>query len=229
MNPIEILRNARPVILPSMLQNDFTNIGSICDRLKQAGAAGLHLDVMDGTFVPNISYGIPIVSAFRQSSDLVLDCHLMIAEPEKYISQFAKAGADIVTVHLEATNHVADCIQEIRDAGAAVGLAVNPDTPIEKLEPYSQECDLILIMSVHAGFGGQSFIEDSLSRIAQARELPGDFLLEVDGGINTSTISNCAAAGIDLFVVGSALFGKEDYTAAIAELEGLAGATQENA
>lgn len=229
MKPTEILRDVRPVILPSMLQNDFTNLAALCTELEQAGARGLHLDVMDGTFVPNLSYGIPIVSAFRQSTDLVLDCHLMIAEPEKYVEQFAKAGADIITIHLEATENVEKCIETIRSVNADVGLAVNPDTPIEKLRPFSDQCDLILIMSVHAGFGGQSFIENSISRIKEARNLPGNFLLEVDGGINTSTITKCASAGSDLFVVGSALFGKDDYSAAIAELEELAGATRENA
>lgn len=222
MSSLDQLRCLRPAILPSMLQNDFSNIEAECEKLRDAGAQALHLDVMDGNFVPNISYGLPVVSAFRKSSDLFLDCHLMINHPEKYVSQFVEAGADLVTIHLEATDRVDQCIDLIRDAGAAVGLAVNPDTPIDSLGPYSSNCDLILIMSVHAGFGGQSFIENSIERIHEARQLKGDFILEVDGGINVSTINRCALAGVDWFVVGSAIFGKEDYSAAIDELSSLA-------
>ncbi|MEE2640135.1 MAG: ribulose-phosphate 3-epimerase [Planctomycetota bacterium] len=229
MNPVEKLRNARPVILPSMLQNDFSDIAGVCSRLQEAGVSGLHLDVMDGCFVPNISYGLPIVAAFRKSTDLVLDCHLMIERPEKYVRQFAEAGADLVTFHVEATDDPQRCVEEIRQAGASVGVALNPGTPLEAIEPLTRQCDLVLVMSVHAGFGGQSFIENSLQRLEQARQLEGDFLLEVDGGINGSTIQQCAAAGAELFVVGSAIFGQEDYAAAIAEMAELAGAKNENA
>lgn len=228
MSAIEKMRQARPAILPSMLQNDFSNIQSECEQLKQAGAEILHLDVMDGCFVPNLSYGLPIVSAFRKSTSLFLDCHLMIEQPEKYVQQFVEAGADLVTFHVEATQQVSRCIELLRESGAGVGLAVNPDTPIESLADYSAHCDLILVMSVHAGFGGQSFIEKSIERIAEARQLDGEFLLEVDGGINQSTIGQCAQAGVDWFVAGSAIFGKEDYAAAMSELL-RAAAIKENA
>lgn len=222
MSTFDQLRRSSPVILPSMLQNDFSNLRGECQRLKEAGARALHLDVMDGTFVPNLSYGLPIVSAFRQSSDLYLDCHLMIDQPEKYVTQFVQRGADLVTIHVESTQRIESCIEAIRSAGAAVGLAVNPDTPIDSLAPYSEAIDLILVMSVHAGFGGQSFIEESLSRLRQARQLAGDFVLQVDGGINASTIQRCADQGVDWFVVGSAIFGQEDYKVAIDELSDLA-------
>lgn len=222
MSSIDKLRDSGPVILPSMLQNDFSNIAGVCESLELAKVSALHLDVMDGRFVPNISYGLPIVEAFRKSTSLILDCHLMIEEPEKYVEQFISAGADIVTFHVEATGDVDGCINKIKEAGADVGLAINPGTPVEAIKAYTSTVDLVLIMSVHAGFGGQSFIEESIDRIETARELEGNFLLEVDGGINTSTIQRCAQAGIDLFVAGSAIFGKEDYTAAVSELVGLA-------
>lgn len=228
MSIIEKMRNLRPAILPSMLQNDFSNIENECERLKNAGAKILHLDVMDGTFVPNISYGLPIVSAFRKSTDLFLDCHLMIDQPEKYISQFAAAGADLITIHVEATSKIEECIALIQETGCGVGLALNPDTPVDVLDSLSTRCDLILVMSVHAGFGGQSFIEKSIQRIEQVRQLDGDFIVEVDGGINRSTVGRCAQVGVDWFVAGSAIFGQEDYAAAISELLSLA-AIKENA
>lgn len=221
MSPIDPLREDRPSILPSMLQNDFCDIRGLCRNLETSGIKGLHLDVMDGNFVPNMSYGLPIVQAFRQSTSLVLDCHLMINAPDRYVRAFVEAGADVVTVHAEAVEDLGRCLDSIHDAGAAAGVALNPDSPLDSIADVSDRCDLILIMSVQAGFGGQAFREESLERLKAAAELPGDFLLEVDGGINESTIAKCAQAGADLLVAGSAIFAKQDHAAAIADLMNL--------
>ena len=158
-NCIINLREASPAVLPSLLLCDFGNLEHEIERLEEAGVAALHLDVMDGVFVPNFTYGMTIVSALRKLTDLPLDVHLMMVHPEKYVEQFYEAGADIITVHAEATDDAPALLQQIRALGAAAGIAVNPDTPISEIKASLPHADLALVMSVHAGFGGQSFIE----------------------------------------------------------------------
>lgn len=218
-----LLRRAAPAVLPSLLQCDFGNLQREVERLEEAGVAALHLDVMDGRFVPNLTYGMPLVAALRKLTALPLDVHLMIEAPERYIEAFRDAGADILTVHVEACPDPAAVLDRIKRSGAGVGLALNPDTPLEAVEPFLARCDLVLAMSVPAGFGGQAFDERTPERLKRLRAgmNPGA-LLEVDGGINATTIGRCAEAGAQLFVVGSAIFGRTDYGAAIRELNAAA-------
>ena len=210
----------KQVVLPSLLQCDFKNLQRDIERLEAAGVAGLHLDVMDGHFVPNLTYGMPIVAAVRELTSLPLDVHLMISEPQKYIQPFLDAGADVLTVHAEVAGDVRLTLESIRSGGAGVGLAVNPATDLKVAEALLPLCDLVLIMSVNAGFGGQAFNPVALEKLRSLRQRNSpDVLLEVDGGVNLSTIRDCARAGATLFVVGSAIFAKPDYTAAIGELD----------
>ncbi len=217
---ISQLADAAPAVLPSLLLCDFGNLEAEVKRLQQAGVAALHLDVMDGVFVPNFTYGMTIIAALRKLTDITLDVHLMMVNPEKYIEDFAAAGSDIITVHAEATDDAAACMQQIRNAGAAPGIAVNPDTPVSKIETALPHAELALVMSVNAGFGGQSFIELTLDKLDHIRSLPGgeNVILEMDGGINSSTISKCTARGCQLCVAGSAVFKTDfgtDYRSAI--------------
>lgn len=209
----------KATILPSLLQCDFTNLEREVRRLEAAGVAGLHLDVMDGHFVPNISYGMPLVAALRRLTTLPLDVHLMISEPQKYVKEFVEAGADIVTVHAEVVGDVGLTLATIRSLEAGAGLAVNPGTDLKVVEALLPLCDLALIMSVNAGFGGQQFNPVALEKLRSLRErVSPDVLLEVDGGVNLSTIRSCSQAGATLFVVGSAIFGQSDYAAAVSDL-----------
>jgi len=221
-NPIA--RSGRgPVILPSLLLCDFANLQREIEALEQAGVDGFHLDVMDGQFVPNLTYGMPIVAACRRTTRLPLDVHLMIDEPGRYLEDFRQAGADILTIHAEATDRPAPLLEEIRSLGAAAGLAFNPTTPVEKVEDCLEYCDLVLPLSVMPGFGGQQFDPTTLDKLARlADKSPPDTILEVDGGINASTIADCAAAGAAWFVVGSALFESADYRATVSQLKSLA-------
>ena len=202
-----------PLINPSLLAADFGNLEREIRRVGQAGARILHLDIMDGHFVPNLSIGVPVVEAVRRITELPLDVHLMLSEPQKYVKPFRKAGADIITVHIEVLNDPRPLLDEIRQIGAAAGLSLNPPTPIEKIAPFLRDADLVLTMSVMPGFGGQSFDPAALEKIAYIREhaAPGT-LISVDGGINESTIADCARAGANLFVAGTAVFGAIDYT-----------------
>ncbi len=216
------LKDAGPVILPSMLQCNFGNLEAEISKLGQANVQAIHLDVMDGHFVPNFTYGMPIAETFRKLTDSPIDVHLMIEEPARYAMQFVKAGADLITFHIEAVDDPTPLLQEIRSAGVASGLAINPSTPVERVLPYLSACDLLLVMSVEAGFGGQSFNATMLDRVRLVREMMGpEFMIEMDGGIGESTIRACVDAGTDLLVVGSAIFGKPDYSAAIARLSHL--------
>ena len=213
------LRQAAPIVLPSLLLCDFGNLEREVERLELAGVGGLHLDVMDGNFVPNFTYGMPIVAALRKLTDLTLDVHLMIDDPGRYVEDFYEAGADLITIHIESTDQAAQVLQRIRNTGAAAGLAINPQTPLSRIQGCVEFCDLVLVMSVEAGFGGQSFDEAAIGRLRQVKEMASpECLIEVDGGINRDTIGACADAGAKLFVVGSAIFGKQNYTVAIAEL-----------
>jgi ribulose-phosphate 3-epimerase len=217
------LHSAAPVILPSLLQCDFTCLADEIHTLELAGAPAFHLDVMDGHFVPNLTYGPLMVEAVRRVTELPLDAHLMISNPAKYVDAFVAAGADILTVHVEAVPDILPVLKQIRAAGAMAGLALNPPTPLEKIEPLLAECDMILVMSVMPGFGGQAFHSVALEKLYRLRKLVGPKMpLEVDGGVNQQTIKQCAEAGANLFVVGSAILGQSDYAGVIAELHHLA-------
>jgi ribulose-phosphate 3-epimerase len=214
------LRAAAPAVLPSLLLCDFGNLEREVERLEEAGVRALHLDVMDGHFVPNFTYGMTIVEAVRRASGLPLDVHLMIEQPQRYIRQFCDAGADVLTIHIEAVPDPRPVLEEIRSLGALAGLALNPPTALSAIEASLPLCDLVLVMSVMAGFGGQEFDETALEKLRELRDRKDcDPLLEVDGGINTQTAGACAAAGAELLVAGSAIFRTDDYSRAIAELQ----------
>ncbi|MBX7165225.1 MAG: ribulose-phosphate 3-epimerase [Pirellulales bacterium] len=201
-----------PAVLPSMLQCDFTDLRGEVARLEAAGITGLHLDVMDGHFVPNLTYGPPLVEALRRTTQLPLDAHLMISDPARYLSAFADAGADGLTFHIEAVPDPRPVLGQIRRLGLKAGLAINPPTPLVAIEPYLAECDLVLVMSVMPGFGGQKFDAVALEKLTRLRQIrPPGLLLEVDGGVNAETIAACGQAGADLLVVGSAIFAAADY------------------
>ncbi|MBI5561415.1 MAG: ribulose-phosphate 3-epimerase [Deltaproteobacteria bacterium] len=209
-------------ISPSILSADFTKLSKELADLEAAGADYLHVDVMDGRFVPNITIGPFIVEALRRGTRLPLDVHLMIEEPERYIADFAKAGASIITVHAEATRHLHKVVQAIKEHGAKAGVSLNPATPVSALEDIAADVDLVLIMSVNPGFSGQGFIPGALRKIKAARALikgvGRPIELEVDGGIKTSNIAEAGAAGADVFVSGSGILGAQDYKKTIAAM-----------
>ncbi len=213
---LNTLLEQAPVVLPSLLLCDFGNLEREIERLEKAGTKALHLDVMDGDFVPNFTYGLPIVKALRRLTDLPLDTHLMMSRPERYINAFHQAGADMITVHIEATDDPSAVLGEIRSLGICAGIALNPQTPLSAVEHLVADCDLVLMMSVEPGFGGQTFDPTVLEKLKMAREIFGDrTVLEVDGGINEETIGECTRAGAQLLVVGSAIFGQPDYASAM--------------
>jgi ribulose-phosphate 3-epimerase len=210
--PLADLYAAAPLIGPSLLACDFAHLEREVRRLKEAGARILHLDVMDGHFVPNLSFGIPIVEAVRRVTDLVLDVHLMISNADRFIEPFRRAGADLITIHVEAVADPPELLSRIRGLGAGAGLALSPPTPAQAVEPYLGLCDLVLTMSVMPGFGGQQFQATALEKLRWLRRKVGHgVFLSVDGGVNLDTIGACAEAGANLFVTGTALFGEEDY------------------
>jgi len=213
------LRSAVPVIGPSLLASDFANLEREIRRLEEAGARILHLDVMDGHFVPNLSVGIPVVQAVRRVTKLPLDVHLMITNPEQYLDAFRRAGADLLTIHIEVVPNPVPLLEEIRRLGAGAGLSYNPPTPVSAIEPYLGYCDLVLTMSVMPGFGGQDFDPIALDKLRGLRRQAGPaVLLSVDGGVNPETIGPCAEAGADLMIVGTALFEHPDYRQRLREL-----------
>jgi len=213
------LKEISPAVLPSLLLCDFGNLESEIEKLESAGVAALHLDVMDGVFVPNFTYGMTIVHALRKLTDLPLDVHLMMVHPEKYIAQFYEAGADIITIHAEAVDDPVPVLKSIRELGAGAGIAINPPTPVSEIRNCLASADLVLPMSVNAGFGGQSFDEAALGKLDELRELTDEkTILEIDGGINAATIGDATQHGAELLVAGSAIFKQDDYAEAIANM-----------
>lgn len=219
------LRAAVPLVGPSLLASDFLHLEQEIRRMEEAGARELHFDVMDGHFVPNLSFGLPVLEAVRRATDLPLDVHLMISDPAKYVERYRRAGADLITIHVETVADPRPLLGEIRRLGAVAGLSLNPPTPIESVEPYLDDCDLVLVMSVMPGFGGQEFQSVALDKLRRLRSAGrSDLLLSVDGGVNLDTIGPCAEAGADIFVAGSALFSQHDYREALEQFTALARA-----
>lgn len=208
-----------PVIAPSILKVDYGNMHREVQLLERGGAAVLHLDVMDGHFVPNLSYGPAVIESWRKLTDLPFDAHLMISEPARYLDNYLAAGCDAITVHIEAVPEPQRLLRDIRDAGRLAGIALNPGTPVERIRPVLEYCDLVLVMSVEPGFGGQKFMPIALDKLKLLRSLlPPEVLLSVDGGIGLTTIQSTAEAGATLFVAGSSIFDTPDYGAAMRQL-----------
>jgi len=218
------LRKHRPVIAPSMLKCDFGNLQSEVQRIDAAGLPLYHLDVMDGHFVPNLSYGAMVIEKMRALTETPFDAHLMISDPAKYLDDYIKAGCEAITFHLEAVPDPTELLNAIRSRDIVSGLAINPDTPIEAAEPFLEHCDLLLIMSVNPGFGGQAFMPEVLPKMQRAREIAGErLLISVDGGVAAETIGQCSEAGAEIFVAGSSIFDHDDYRSAGDVLSSKAG------
>ncbi len=209
-------------ISPSVLAADFARLGEQVDEAARGGARMLHVDVMDGHFVPNLSIGIPVVESLRRHTGLTLDCHLMVSSPEPYIKPFFEAGARIITVHQEACPHLGRALGDIRELGAAAGVALNPGTPLATLDEVLPDASLVLLMSVHPGFGGQAFLPgtiDKVGRLSRIRRERGlDFRIQVDGGVDVGNARSLAEAGCDILVAGSSVFRAGDIATAVRSL-----------
>lgn len=215
-----------PLIAPSILSADFSRLGQEVQAVEEAGADWIHVDVMDGHFVPNITIGPQIVRAVHDVTTLPVDVHLMISDPDLYIDKFAKVGASMITVHVEACTHLQRTLTAIRELGTQAGVVLNPATPLSSIEWVLEYCDMVLLMSVNPGFGGQKFIPNSLDKIRKLRKMIDDrgleVLIQVDGGVNLTTIADVVKAGADVVVAGSAIYGTDDYEKTIAGLKAAA-------
>lgn len=209
---------------PSMLSADFTKVGEQLKTIENAGNRMLHVDVMDGMFVPSISFGMPVIESIRPCTNMIFDVHMMVVDPERYIEDIKKAGADIISFHVEACKDIVSTLQKIKDFGAKPALAINPETPMETLRPYLSYVEEVVVMSVHPGFGGQSFIEESFERICELdnmrKEMGLQFSIEVDGGIKLSNVEKVLNCGADIIVAGSAVF-KDDIAANVKDFKAI--------
>lgn len=204
---------------PSILSADFSDLASEIAQVEAAGVKIIHLDIMDGHFVPNITFGPPVVAKLRKHSNAVFDTHLMITDPEKYAKAFIDAGSDHITFHIETVDQPEKFVDELHGMGVTCGVTLNPETPVESIEKVAAMCDMVLVMTVHPGFGGQSYIEDAAKKCVRIRELVGpDVRIEVDGGIDPETVANAVAYGADTLVAGNAVFSKPDRAKAINDI-----------